>query len=142
VTWIEHDLARPLPVPACAFDRVVCALVVDHIRDLRAFFGELGRIVRGDGAIVVSVMHPAMMLKGTQARFHDPVTGETIYPESAPNQISDYVLGAVRAGLAIEEMSEHVVDAALAAAAPRAEKYLGWPMLLVMKLRPSRDARP
>ena len=142
VTWVEHDLARPLPLPAHAFDRVVCALVVDHIRDLRAFFGELARIVRADGAIVVSVMHPAMMLKGTQARFHDPHTGETIYPESAPNQISDYVMGASRAGLAIDEMSEHAVDAALAAAAPRAEKYLGWPMLLAMRLTPSRGAQP
>jgi hypothetical protein len=32
-------------------------------------------------------------------------------------------------------MSEHVVDEELAARSPRAQKYLGWPLLLVMRLR-------
>jgi hypothetical protein len=54
-----------------------------------------------------------------------------------PNQISDYVMGAARAGLRIEHMSEHAADEALVRATPRAEKHLGWPLLLVMKMRPA-----
>lgn len=133
VTWVEHDLARPLPLPSGGFDRVVCALVVDHIRDLREFFAELRRIARPGGSIVVSVMHPGMMLKGTQARFHDPATGQEVRPESVAHQISDYVMGATRAGLAIDEMSEHFVDEELVSRASRAEKYRGWPMLLLFR---------
>ena len=133
VTWVEHDLTSTLPFGEASFDRVVCALVVDHIRDLRAFFAELRRIARPGASVVVSVMHPGMMLKGTQARFHDPVTGQEVRPESVAHQISDYVMGATRAGLAIDEMSEHFVDGELAATAPRAEKYLGWPMLLLFR---------
>ena len=133
VTWVEHDLASKLPFLDASFDRVVCALVVDHVRELRAFFAELRRITRPGGAIVVSVMHPAMMLKGTQARFHDPATGQEVRPESVAHQVSDYVMAAVRAGLVLDEMSEHFVDADLVTRASRAEKYLGWPMLLLFR---------
>ncbi|MFT5466116.1 MAG: hypothetical protein ACI8UO_001214, partial [Verrucomicrobiales bacterium] len=36
----------------------------------------------------------------------------------------------------IEEMSEHRVDEALAEKSPRSRKYLGWPLLLMMRLQP------
>ena len=50
--------------------------------------------------------------------------------------MSDYFMAAIRAGLALEHVSEHTADAALAARSPRAGKYLGWPMLLLMRLAP------
>jgi hypothetical protein len=80
-------------------------------------------------------MHPAMMLQGVQARFIEPGSGRRIYPQSQPNQISDYVMAAVHAGFRFEHLSEHAVGSDLAAASPRAAKYLGWPLLLLMRLR-------
>jgi ubiquinone/menaquinone biosynthesis C-methylase UbiE len=136
VRWLHHDVGRQLPLDAAAFDRVLCALVIDHVRDLEAFFGELGRICRPDGYIVVSSFHPAMMLRGVQARFTDPTTGRDTRPASVANSISDYVLGAARAGLTIDRMSEHAVDEEFAARSARAAKYLNWPMLLMMRLMP------
>ncbi len=136
ITFVRHDLARPLPLAAASFDKVVCGLVVDHIVDLIGLFAELRRVGRRDGIVVVSVMHPAMMLKGVQARFTDPVTGRETRPASHPNQISDYVRAAVTAGFHLVHISEHAVDAALAERLPRAEKYLGWPMLFLLGLRP------
>jgi malonyl-CoA O-methyltransferase len=79
-------------------------------------------------------MHPAMMLRGIQARFTDPATGHEVRPRSYPHQVCDYVMGAVRAGLILDHLSEHIVDDALAAQSPRAVKYLGWPLLLLMRL--------
>lgn len=134
VTFIVHDLAHPLPATDASFDRVVCGLVVDHIADLAALFAEVRRVCRGH--IVVSVMHPAMMLRGVQARFIDPATGRETRPASQPHQISDYVMAAVRAGLTIDHLGEHAVDDALAATMPRAERYRGWPMLFIMRLAP------
>ena len=136
VTFLQHDLAEPLPLPAGSFDRVLCGLVVDHIADLGRCFGELKRLCRPDGAVVVSVMHPAMMLRGIQARFTDPATGRETRPLSYAHQVSDYVMAATRAGFSLDHLGEHLVDAALAARSPRGAKYLGWPLLLVMRLTP------
>jgi ubiquinone/menaquinone biosynthesis C-methylase UbiE len=137
VRFIEHDLAQPLPLPDRSFDRVLCCLVMEHVRGLSALFAELGRICRPRGRAIVTHMHPAMMLKGVQARFWDPSTGQDTRPESQPHQISDYVMAAVEGGLRIESLVERAVDADLAQALPRAEKYLGWPMLFAMRMGPS-----
>jgi ubiquinone/menaquinone biosynthesis C-methylase UbiE len=67
VRFVHQDASGTLPFEPRSFDRVISCLVVDHVRDLGRFFGELGRVCRPEGRIVVSVMHPAMMLKGVQA---------------------------------------------------------------------------
>lgn len=138
VRFVRADVEGTLPLPADAFDRVLCCLVLDHVSNLNGLFAELRRICRRDGSILISVMHPAMMLRGIQARFTDPTTGREVRPASAPNQICDYVMAATRAGLAFDEMSEHAVSEALAAHSPRAGKYLGWPLLLMMRLKPEK----
>jgi ubiquinone/menaquinone biosynthesis C-methylase UbiE len=135
VTFICHDLARPLPLESSSFDRVLCCLVLDHVGELENFFRELGRICRPEGFIVASVMHPAMMLRGVQARFIDPTSGGRISPRSYPHQISDYIMAAVRAGLGLDHLAEHAVDSPLGARSARAQKYLDWPLLLLMRLR-------
>ncbi|HYE63547.1 MAG TPA: class I SAM-dependent methyltransferase [Phycisphaerales bacterium] len=134
VEWVVHDLSTGLPFEDGAFDVVLSALVLDHVRDVDRFFAEATRVCRRGGRMVFSVMHPAMMLKGVQARFTDPGTGERVHPQSEPNQISDYVMGAARAGLRFTHMSEHAATEALAAKAERARKHLGWPLLLMMVL--------
>ena len=138
VTFVQQDASERLPFEPRSFERVISCLVVDHVKDLAGFFGELRRVCNDRGFIVVSVMHPAMMLKGVQARFDDPRTGRKIWPQSVPNHISDYVMGALGAGLRVISLSEHAMSAEVAARHPRAEKYLGWPILFLMKLAPNR----
>jgi malonyl-CoA O-methyltransferase len=140
VTFVHHDLAERLPLKSAAFDRVCCCLVLDHIAELNGFFRELRRLCRPGGCVIISVMHPAMSLRGVQARFIDPGTGRRISLASHPHQMSDYLMAAVRAGLHLEHVSEHAADAALAARSPRARKYLVCPMLLMMKLVPCSRA--
>jgi malonyl-CoA O-methyltransferase len=136
VAFQIHDLSEPLPFPAGNFDRIVCGLVIDHIADLRGLFRELQRVCRSSGCVVVSVMHPAMMLRGVQARFREPGSGREIRPASHPHQLSDYVLAAAQAGFAFDHLSEHAVDEALASRLERARRYVGWPMLFLMRLLP------
>jgi malonyl-CoA O-methyltransferase len=136
VNFRVHDLAQPLPFGAGSFDRVVCGLVIDHIADLGGLFRDMARVCRPSGCVVVSVMHPAMMLRGVQARFRDPATGQEFRPASQPHQLSDYVLAAARAGCSFDHLSEHAVDEALANRVERARRYLGWPMLFLMRLLP------
>ncbi len=137
VRFLLHDVAQPLPLADGSFDLVLSCLVLEHLVDLHRFFAELARICRPEGAVVISAMHPAMMLRGVSARFTDPETGARIYPQSHPQQLGDYVMAATRAGLRFEHMSEHVVDDRLLTSSPRAARYRGWPMLVLMKLRPA-----
>jgi SAM-dependent methyltransferase len=136
ITFVRHDLAKPFPLRSAAFDRVFCCLVLDHIAELDKFFLELRRLCRPTGRVIISVMHPAMSLRGVQARFIDPASGRRISLASHAHQMSDYLMAAARAGLSLEHVSEHAADAALTAQSPRAAKYLGWPMLLLLKLLP------
>jgi ubiquinone/menaquinone biosynthesis C-methylase UbiE len=135
VRWLVHDVARPLPFAANSFDRVLSALVLEHIPvgELASFFGELGRVARDDGVIVVTAMHPAMFVKGVSANFRDE-SGE-VRPRSYVATLSDYVMGAIHAGLIIVALGERSVDDGLVARNERSRKWLGWPALLVMSLK-------
>lgn len=136
VHLLVHDLGRPLPLADASCDRVLCALVLDHVEALEALFREMKRVCRPDGAIVATVMHPAMLLRGVEARFRDPRNGRETRPRSQPHQVSAYVNAVSRAGLRVDLFREHAVGEALAECLPRARKYLGWPMLLAMRLCP------
>jgi len=136
VRFVAHDLTQRLPFPDRSFHRVLACLVLDHIGDLAGFFSECRRVCRPDGFVLVSGFHPALMLRGIQARFIEPTTGRDVRPASYAHQISDYVMGAVRSGLTLEYVSEHAVDQEVVVRSPRAATYLGWPLLLLMRLRP------
>lgn len=134
VRFLAHDLHTPLPFEAAAFDLVVSGLVLEHLRDLRFVFGEVRRVLRPRARAVVSAMHPAMFLRGAYARFTDPATGEKVSPGSLPHSLGDFVMAALGAGLALDAITERAPDAAFAERLPRAEKYVGWPMLVVLEL--------
>lgn len=135
VHFVQHDLVTGLPFVSRSCDGVTCCLVLEHIADLERALGEMARICRVGGFVLISDLHPAMRLLGRQAQFTDPATGRQIRPASVAHQLSDYVMAATRAGLCIDHMSEHMVDEALAARSPRARQYVGWPLLLLMRLR-------
>jgi ubiquinone/menaquinone biosynthesis C-methylase UbiE len=134
-----HDLTQRFPFADREFDRIVCALVIEHIAGIDDYFREMYRLCKPDGIAIVSAMHPAMMLKGVQARFWDPHSGRQVRPQSHPHQICDYVMAAARAGFRFEHLSEHAVDQALAERFPRGQRYVGWQILLLLVLRPDRQ---
>jgi malonyl-CoA O-methyltransferase len=137
VRFVVHDLQEPLPFAAGTFDLVVSGLVLEHLGDLAGFFGEAHRVLAPSGRAVVSAMHPAMFLRGSQARFTDPESGEVVQPGSVPHEIGDFVMAAVNAGFSLEGVGEYAPDEAFAARYPRAVRYMGWPMLVVLRLRAS-----
>lgn len=134
VSFLSYDLHDPLPFPDGTFDVMVSGLVLEHLRELGGFFGEARRAIRNGGRAVVSAMHPAMFLRGSQARFTDPESGTVVQPGSFPHQIGDFVMAALRAGFDVRAITECAPDAEFASRYPRAEKYIGWPMLVVLEL--------
>ncbi len=134
----EHALPAPLPAADGTFDVALLALVADHLADLPASFRDLHRVLKPGGLLVFTVLHPAMNLCGLTARFTDPDSGREVRVAAFEHTYADYVMAPLKAGFIIEEIVEQKVDAALAARAPRAEKFLGWPMLLAIRGRKAR----
>lgn len=134
VTFVEADLAAPLPFADASFDLVLCCLALEHLRDLDPLFAEVRRVLVTGGAFVCSDMHPAMRLRGNQANFDDPNDGSEVRVEGHEHPVASYVMAAVGAGLRVDRVEEHKGDAALSERWPRASKYLGWPMLFAMRV--------
>jgi malonyl-CoA O-methyltransferase len=133
VVLAEADLTKRLPFDDEAFDLVVCCLALEHVRDLDPVFREVRRVLRDGGAFVCSDMHQAMRLRGNQANFDDPRDGTQVRVEGFSHPIASYVMAAIDAGLRLVRVEEHAGDDALAQAWPRAQKYVGWPMLFAMR---------
>jgi len=140
IRFVQHDVTVPLPVADGSFDRVLSCLVADHVHDLVSFWRELGRVCAPGGFVLMTTVHPAMMLRGVQARFIDPITGRETRPASAAHSISDYVMSALEAGLRIGHIAEHAVDDALASRSARSKKYVGWPICFVMRVEPGGES--
>jgi malonyl-CoA O-methyltransferase len=75
-----------------------------------------------------------MCLRGAQARFTDPTTGDKVQPGSLPHSVGAFVMAAVRAGFQLTDVIELAPDDEFASHCPRAAKYIGWPMLVVLAL--------
>jgi len=134
VRFLRHDLHEPLPLASQQFELVVSSLVLEHLANLDQFFAEAYRVLHPGGYAVISAMHPAMFLRGSQARFTDPSSGELVQPGSLPHSLSAFVMATVRAGFELRDLQEISPDRDFAAHYPRAEKYIGWPMLMLMTL--------
>jgi ubiquinone/menaquinone biosynthesis C-methylase UbiE len=140
--FLQHDLHDPLPLENGSFDLVVSGLVLEHLRDLNVFFAEVNRVLRQSGRTVISAMHPAMFERGSQARFTDPESGEIVQPGSIDHSLEDISSAAIAAGFLVNELQEYAPDAAFTARFPRAQKYLDYPMLVVMVMSPEPRREP
>jgi malonyl-CoA O-methyltransferase len=132
IRLIEHALPDPIPADDDSYDVALLALVADHLAALPGSFRELRRIVGPGGRVIITVLHPAMNLLGITARFTDPADGREVRVAAFEHTFADYVMAVLRAGLIIEDIVERKADRPLAETTPRAEKYLGWPLLLAM----------
>ncbi|MFA7330372.1 MAG: class I SAM-dependent methyltransferase [Candidatus Delongbacteria bacterium] len=132
VRFLCHDLRLALPLADDSFDQVVSGLVLEHLEDLPAVFREVARVLRPAGRVLASAMHPAMFERGAHARFTDPATGEIVAPGSLRHSLADFRQAAEAGGLEVLELLEASPDAVFARCWPRAERYIGWPMLALL----------
>ncbi len=133
IDYQAHDLDTQLPYAPETFDRVVSFLVLEHIVKLEPFFAQCARVCKKTGFIYFTVMHPAMLLKGAQARYTEPGTGVKVYPKSFAYQIKDFLNAAIAAGLKLDHLGEYACQEEHAKISERARKYMHWPFLLTMK---------
>jgi SAM-dependent methyltransferase len=124
------DLQGGLPFGRGAFDAVLCALIGEHLSELRVVFDEFHRILRSSGRLVFSVYHPEMSAAGIEANFeHEGVEYRLGAIHSSVAEHFSLLQEAGFDGIQVHEFSG---DEELVSAVPSAAKYLGYPVLLVV----------
>lgn len=101
-------------------------------------FREMHRVLRPGGRVVFSVYHPAMAAAGKDAHFVRD--GVEVRLGAVRYTLADYLDALEAAGCVDLTTSETLGDNELAAALPNGERYLGFPILLVIEARKQQQA--
>jgi ubiquinone/menaquinone biosynthesis C-methylase UbiE len=107
----ERAELERIPLPDDSVDAAVCGLVLSHARDIRQAVGELARVLRPGGRLILSNPHPfATGLLDWRATVTDDSGRVVVIPEY-PHAHSEYVEAFVSAGLRIEGCYEPALTA-------------------------------
>jgi len=129
-----------LPLPDRCVDLAVCCLATTHLAEIAPTVRELARVTRGGGHVIVSDMHPIMMVLQDQFLF---MYGDQLgFVRRYFHPITEYLSAFSAAGLAVNRCEEPVFTGLLPpggyeeeiAEAARAA-YAGLPSALVWHLR-------
>ena len=133
-----------LPFRDEMFDLAISALVLDHVPDLQSALGELGRVLRSGGTLIISSFHPFGKLLSWRMTFRAAGSegGKVWYAARYYLHLhADYINGLRSAGMEIAELREPVIDESVRPFYERAgrmdifQRFKGYPMLLVMRAR-------
>lgn len=105
-----------LPLVDRSVDAAVCALALVHVPDLAPAMRELARVLRAGGRVVISDVHPFVVLLGWQAQFRT-VDGALGFIRLHRHLPSDYSRAFAEAGLRIRGCDEAMLPPEAAATA-------------------------
>jgi ubiquinone/menaquinone biosynthesis C-methylase UbiE len=131
LTLLQADLQERFPFPDAGFDAVLCALIGEHLSDLRALNAEVFRVLKAGGRYVFSVYHPQLAAAGKEANFERD--GIDYRLGAYLHTTEDYLGALAGAGFTACVTREFAADAELVAAVPKAQKYLGQLILLLIQ---------
>ena len=130
--WVQASVER-IPFGSQTFDRIVSGLVVDHVRDLPAFFLGIATALRPGGRAIVTAVHPDMQRKtGPTVRF--TAAGREYRTEGTIHEKAEILTAIQQAGLTIEQLQEPPVTEQLIARREAWRDRLGCPALLLLAL--------
>lgn len=133
VPLLRADLQRQFPFRAECFDAVLCALIGEHLDDLRTTFSETRKVLKRGGRFVFSVYHPELAAAGKEANFQRD--GIEYRLGAVRYTVADYLNLLEEAGFRQLTYREYQGDEALARQVPSAESLLNVPVLLAIEAR-------
>ena len=89
INFIKGNLTS-LPLDDSEFDLTICALAISHYPNITKILSELKRVTRPGGHIILSDIHPWLVVLGAQADFHDK-DGKWGYVPNYIHWHSDYI---------------------------------------------------
>lgn len=119
VRFVQHDVRETWPLRDAEVDVVIGNLVLEHVADLAPVYREAARVLKPGGQLFFCELHPHKQLLGSQARFTDPDTHETVHVTAFAHSMAEYVNGGLDAGFSLRKLGEWSDAGALADAPPR-----------------------
>lgn len=89
INFLQGDF-KSLPLEDSVFDLTICALAITHYQNITKILSELSRVTRRGGRIVISDIHPWLVVLGAQADFYDK-DGRWGYINNYIHWHSDYI---------------------------------------------------
>jgi ubiquinone/menaquinone biosynthesis C-methylase UbiE len=86
-----------LPFPSRCFDLLICSFALAHIGDLEKIIHECARVIKADGEVIISDLHPDAFAKGWRTGFRD--AGSAVHIEAFPRSAENIILTFQAAGL-------------------------------------------
>lgn len=108
INFIEGDLTA-IPLKNASVDLAICALALTHLPNMEKALSELKRVVRPGGRIIISDIHPWLIMLGGQAEFFDK-TGKHGYVLNYIHWHSDYLKSFQHLQLKVIECLEPVME--------------------------------
>lgn len=124
---VEGDV-RETGLEAGAYDLVIASLIDEHLPDLGPFYAEAARLARPGAAFVVVAFHPHFIMVSGMPTHYTSASGEPVAITTHVHLLSEHVTAGLRAGWALAEMREGVVDERWLEVKPKWERFRGHPV--------------
>ena len=128
---VRADLQQSLPFSSGRFDALLCALIGEHLGELRVVFREMRGVLKQAGRLVFSVYHPELAASGKEANFMRD--GVEYRLGAYRHTVADYQSILEDAGFRSIVKHEFYGDEELVRSTPIAAKFLSCPVLLVFE---------
>jgi ubiquinone/menaquinone biosynthesis C-methylase UbiE len=137
-----------LPVEDDSVDLITCALALTHVEHLEPVMREFVRVLRPDGQVILTDIHPVATMTGAIAGFPDrDITGGIPYVRNLTHPVSEYVTAFLDVGLSIVACLEPCVTESMLQVFPSypalpdatRQAFLDTPYLLIWRLEAVTD---
>lgn len=132
---LRHGTIEEMDFLSEHFDVVVSALTLSHIPELESILAESVRVLKSDGAMFISDIHPYWPVSGHDyTEFFDETGQEYRIPEY-PHLVEEYWRLFHKFCMRLEDIREPKIDSGLIEHFPSLEDYRGIPLAIVLKAR-------